>query len=157
LQLEADVVQMRKPIVWAGNTQPMLKDIPSFAAFTEVAPGERFNAFAIFATPAFDFAIVFNERTSSFDHARRTSVFFFIIAPNCWSGFVSRHIYYATRRISCASINPLTDISEQYRHASRGLYFNRFERRRYCYAQQDNGTGMRVLSYQYGVKPLTAT
>jgi hypothetical protein len=35
----------------------------------------RFNALAIFSTPFFSLAIVFNVRTSSFDHARRTTFF----------------------------------------------------------------------------------
>jgi hypothetical protein len=43
---------------------------------TAVAPIVRFNDFAILATPAFDLAIVFSARTSSFDHARRTTFFF---------------------------------------------------------------------------------
>jgi hypothetical protein len=55
----------------------MLRDTPRFAAMTVVAPCERFNAFAIFVTPFFSLAIVFNVRTSSFDHARRTTFFFF--------------------------------------------------------------------------------
>jgi hypothetical protein len=38
-----------------------------------VAPGVRFNAFAIVVTPDFAFAIVFIVRTSSFVHARRTA------------------------------------------------------------------------------------
>jgi hypothetical protein len=42
---------------------------------TVVAPGVRFNALAILATPALAFAIVFNVRTSSSDHAR---TFFFL-------------------------------------------------------------------------------
>jgi hypothetical protein len=35
----------------------------------------RFNTLAIFSTPFFSLAIVFNVRTSSFDHARRTTFF----------------------------------------------------------------------------------
>jgi hypothetical protein len=54
----------------------VLNDTPRFAAFTVVAPGERFNAFAILVVPAFDLAIIFNVRTSSFDHARRITFFF---------------------------------------------------------------------------------
>jgi hypothetical protein len=54
----------------------VLKDTPCFAAITLVAPGERFNALEILDTPAFDLAIVFNVRMSSFDHARRTTFFF---------------------------------------------------------------------------------
>jgi hypothetical protein len=52
----------------------LLKDTQCFAVITLVAQGERFNALAILATPAFfDLAIVFNVRTSCFDHARRTT------------------------------------------------------------------------------------
>jgi hypothetical protein len=48
-----------------------------------VAPGVRFNAFAILATPDFAFAIVFIVRTSSFVHARRTTFLAFaILSPN---------------------------------------------------------------------------
>jgi hypothetical protein len=63
----------------------ILRDTPRFAAITLVAPGERFNALDILFTPTLAFAIVFNVRTSSFDHARRTSFFVFlaIIAPLC--------------------------------------------------------------------------
>jgi hypothetical protein len=43
-----------------------------------VAPGVRFKAFAILLTPAFDLAIAFNVLTSSFDHPRRVSFFFFM-------------------------------------------------------------------------------
>jgi hypothetical protein len=46
-------------------------DTPSFVAMAEVAPGVLLSAFAILLTPAFDFAIVFICRTSSFVHARR--------------------------------------------------------------------------------------
>jgi hypothetical protein len=58
----------------------MLRDTPRFAAITLVAPRVRFNALAILATPAFAFAIVFNVRTSSLDHARRITFFFFGIS-----------------------------------------------------------------------------
>jgi hypothetical protein len=50
---------------------------------TLVAPGVRFNAFEILATPDLDFAIVFIVRTSSFVHARRTTFLAFaILTPN---------------------------------------------------------------------------
>jgi hypothetical protein len=54
-------------------------ETPSFAAITVVAPGVRFNAFAILATPDFAFAIVFIVRTSFFVHARRTTFTAFAI------------------------------------------------------------------------------
>jgi len=41
-------------------------------ALTFVAATVRFNALEILFAPALDFAIVFNVRTSSFDHVRRT-------------------------------------------------------------------------------------
>jgi hypothetical protein len=58
-------------------------ETPSFAAITLVAPGVRFNAFAILTTPDFAFAIVFIVRTSSFVHARRTAFLALgILTPN---------------------------------------------------------------------------
>jgi hypothetical protein len=48
-----------------------------------VAPGVRFNVFAILVTPDFAFAIVFIVRTSSFVHTRRTTFLAFaILSPN---------------------------------------------------------------------------
>jgi hypothetical protein len=70
----------------------VFKDIPRFAAITLVAPGERFNALAIFLTPRLSRAIVFNVRMSSFDHARRTTFFFFILVPFVGAGLLSWHI-----------------------------------------------------------------
>jgi len=55
----------------------VLKDTLNDDALAIVAATVRFNALDILFTPAFDFAIVFNARTSSFDHARRTTAFFF--------------------------------------------------------------------------------
>ena len=49
-------------------------------ALTIVAAIVRFNALEILFTPALDFAIVFNVRTSSFDHARLTT-FLAILIP----------------------------------------------------------------------------
>lgn len=58
-------------------------ETPSFAAITLVAPGVRFNFFAILTTPDFALAIVFIVRTSSFVHARRTTLLAFaIVSPN---------------------------------------------------------------------------
>jgi hypothetical protein len=54
----------------------MLRDTPRLPAMTVVAPAVRFNALAILVTPCLSLAIVFNVRTSSFDHARRTTFFF---------------------------------------------------------------------------------
>src|ERR1700687_2952347 len=55
-------------------------DTPSFAAFTPVAPGVRFNALAIFLTPIFCFASDFNSRTSFLVHSRLTTFFFAFLA-----------------------------------------------------------------------------
>ena len=49
--------------------------MPSLAAITLTAPGDRFKAFEIFATPDLAFAIVFICRKSLFVHGRRTSFF----------------------------------------------------------------------------------
>ena len=69
-----------------GQSHPrILNDISRFAAITLVAPMVRFNALAIFLTPRLSFAIVFKVRRSSFDQARRTTFFFFILAPFCAS------------------------------------------------------------------------
>jgi hypothetical protein len=58
----------------AVSIQPRVSnDTPSFDALTIVAPIVRFNALDILFAPDLDFAIVFNVRTSSFDHARRTT------------------------------------------------------------------------------------
>jgi len=43
---------------------------------TAVAAGVRFNDFAMRATPAFAFAMLFSVRTSSFDHNTRRVTFF---------------------------------------------------------------------------------
>jgi hypothetical protein len=71
----------------------MLNDISRFAAITLVAPMVRFNALAIFLTPFFSLAIVFNVRTSSFDHARRTT---FLFLANFRFLFESRGFYHGT-------------------------------------------------------------
>jgi hypothetical protein len=62
----------------------MLREIPSLPALTVVAPGERFNAFAIFLTPAFAFAIDLNVRRSSFVHERRITFFVLAILAPMW-------------------------------------------------------------------------
>jgi hypothetical protein len=67
----------------------VLKETPSFAAITLVAPGERFNAFEILVTPTFFLASDFNSRTSVAVHARLTSFFFAISAPCLGTGLVS--------------------------------------------------------------------
>src|SRR5216684_8744887 len=54
-----------------------LNDTPRLAAITLVAPGERFNAFAIFVTPCLSLAIDFNNLRSSLVHDRRIRFFFF--------------------------------------------------------------------------------
>jgi len=62
-----------EPLFFLPDIQPRVSnDTPSFDAWTIVAPLDRFNALDILFAPALDFAIVFNVRTSSFDHVRRT-------------------------------------------------------------------------------------
>jgi hypothetical protein len=75
----------------------MLRETPRFAAIAVVAPGVRFNALAILATPFFSLAIVFNVRTSSFDHARRTTFFLTANFDSSFSraGLVAREDYFA--------------------------------------------------------------
>jgi hypothetical protein len=62
----------------------MLNDTPRFAAMTAVAPGERFNALAIFLTPRLSFAIDFKSFRSFLDHARRIAFFFLAILAPVW-------------------------------------------------------------------------
>jgi hypothetical protein len=50
-------------------------EIPSWCAFTAVAPIVRFSAFEILATPILFFANDLNSRTSEAVHARRTAFF----------------------------------------------------------------------------------
>jgi hypothetical protein len=52
-------------------------EIPSWCAFTAVAPTVRFSDFEILAAPIFFFARDLNSRTSEAAHARRTVFFFF--------------------------------------------------------------------------------
>jgi hypothetical protein len=49
-----------------------------------VAAFVRFNALDILFTPALAFTIVFNVRTSSFDHGRRIIIFFLAISAPFW-------------------------------------------------------------------------
>jgi hypothetical protein len=69
----------------------ILKETPSFAAITLVAPGERLNAFEIFFTPTLVFASDFNSRTSDAVHVRLT-VFFLAIR----SSFFEPGLYQCT-------------------------------------------------------------
>jgi hypothetical protein len=55
-------------------------DTLSIDALAIVAAFVRFNALDILFAPALAFAIVFNVRTSSFDHERRTIFFFLAIS-----------------------------------------------------------------------------
>jgi hypothetical protein len=50
-------------------------EIPSWCAFTAVAPAVRFSALEILATPIFFLARDLNSRTSDEVHARRTAFF----------------------------------------------------------------------------------
>ena len=58
----------------------MSSDTLSIDALAIVAAFVRFNALDILFAPALAFAIVFNVRTSSFDHERRTIFFFLAIS-----------------------------------------------------------------------------
>jgi hypothetical protein len=63
-----------------GTHPRVSNDTFNVDALTFVAATVRFNALDILFAPAWDFAIVFNVRTSSFDHARLTTFFFFGIS-----------------------------------------------------------------------------
>jgi hypothetical protein len=81
-------------------TPRVSSDTPSFAAFTPVAPGVRFNALAIFLTPIFCFASDFNSRTSFLVHSRLTTFFFAILAmsaPVVEPRLLTHQISIATR------------------------------------------------------------
>jgi hypothetical protein len=78
------------------NQARILNDTPRFTAMTLVAPGVRFNALAIFATPFLSLAIDFIKRRSSLVHARLT--IFFILA-NVGSFFVNR--LFSTTQTFC--------------------------------------------------------
>jgi len=85
----------------ADSVQPRVSnDTPNIDALAIVAAAVRFNVLDILFTPAFDFAIVFNVRTSSRDHTRRTTAFFFfgISAPFLRTGLVSWQNDLATQR-----------------------------------------------------------
>src|ERR1700723_3490140 len=84
-----------------------------------VAPGERFNALAIFLTPALAFAIDFKVRRSSFVHKRRTTLFFLAILTPMWERAYSTPIHFiniansvvrldVSNRISSCASSPLT-------------------------------------------------
>jgi hypothetical protein len=87
-----------KIIQWALNSACLqsaihprvLNDTSRFAGITLVAPGERFNAFAILVTSCLSLAIDFNNRRSSLVHVRRISFFFGIPVPFLRIGFLSR-------------------------------------------------------------------
>jgi hypothetical protein len=58
------------------NQSRVDSEIPSWCAFTAVAPAVRFSAFEILATPTFFLARDLSSRTSEAVHARRTTFFF---------------------------------------------------------------------------------
>src|SRR5713226_6588836 len=65
-------------------------ETPSFEAIAVVAAGVRLSGFAILVRPAFAFAIVFNCRTSSLVHSRRTIFLALaIFALGCFHGEAS--------------------------------------------------------------------
>jgi hypothetical protein len=61
----------------AYNYARIDSDKPKVCALIAIAPGVRFNAFEILATPAFCFAMVFMVRRSVLVHSRRTRFLFF--------------------------------------------------------------------------------
>jgi hypothetical protein len=69
------------------NHPRVFSDTPSIDALAIVAAFVRFNALDVLFTPALAFPIVFNVRTSSFDHGRRATFFFFILAPDVGAAF----------------------------------------------------------------------
>jgi hypothetical protein len=88
---------------WAFINHPRVSsDTLSIDALAIVAAFVRLSALDILFTPDFDLAIVFNVRTSSFDHERRTTFFFFISVPFLRTGLVSQQGRLAMRR--CSSV-----------------------------------------------------
>jgi hypothetical protein len=61
-------------------------EIPSWCAFTAVAPIVRFNAFEIFVTPTFFLASDFISRSSDEVHARRIAFFLVGILSSLFRG-----------------------------------------------------------------------
>jgi hypothetical protein len=77
-------------------------DTLSIDALAIVAAFVRFNALDILFAPALAFAIVFNVRTSSFDHERRT-IFFFLAMSGSFSmraGLVTQQDDFASTQRS---------------------------------------------------------
>ena len=72
LRISFRAVRIQSPALRRVGQSRIDRDTPSLAAITVVAPGVRFNAFAIFVTPSFAFAIVFIWRFSPAVHLRRT-------------------------------------------------------------------------------------
>jgi len=79
----------RRAIRYGGYAR-ILRDTPSLAAITAVAPGERFSFLDIFVTPTLDFASDFIRRTSSLLHVRRTTFLVFLATntPEFWGSGV---------------------------------------------------------------------
>jgi hypothetical protein len=73
-------------------------DTPSIDALTIVAAIVRFNALEILFTPALDFAIVCNVRTSSFVQARLITFLAISVPFFLRTGLVSLRAHFAMRR-----------------------------------------------------------
>ena len=87
---------------WSHHQARMDSEIPSWCAFTVVAPIVRFNAFEIFATPTFFLASVFISRTSDDVHERRTAFFLAGILSSLFWGerLLSHKVHLAMRQLS---------------------------------------------------------
>jgi hypothetical protein len=75
-----------------------------------VAPGVRFNAFAIFVTPSFAFAIVFIWRFSPAVHLRRT--LFLAVASFTLSGVGQAPSQQGLEAIVIGSVGPASYASQ---------------------------------------------
>jgi hypothetical protein len=77
-------------------------EIPSWCAFTAVAPIVRFKAFEIFATPTFFLASDFISRSSDEVHARRIAFFLVGILSSLFrrARLLSHEVQLAMRQLS---------------------------------------------------------
>jgi hypothetical protein len=96
----------------------MDSEIPSWCAFTAVAPIVRFNAFEIFATPTFFLASDFISRRSDEVHARRIAFFLVGILSSLLRGarLLSHEVQMAMRwlsRFSGATLHPTYCVARQ--------------------------------------------
>jgi hypothetical protein len=78
--------------------------MPSWCAFTAVAPIVRFNAFEIFATPTLFLARDFISRRSGEVHVRRTAFFLAGILSSLFWGAAFYHTRFAWQCASCRDL-----------------------------------------------------